>query len=73
MATNTKQPAPLLTRQQAAASLGVALRTLDTLAAKGELPFVKIGRAVRFRPSALESFVDANETRPASRRHVRSK
>ena len=64
--------APLLTRQQAAASLGVSLRTIDNLATSGDLPTIRIGAAVRIRPSALEYFCEAHESRkprrPAAKR-----
>jgi len=60
----------LLTRQQAAAYLGVSLRSIDHLATSGDLPTIRIGTAVRIRPSALEYFCEAHETRkprPAKR------
>lgn len=63
----------LLNRAQAAAFLGVALRTLDTLTAKGEIPVVSIGRSRRFRASSLEYFVEANESRPPVRKNRRNK
>jgi len=59
--------APLLTRQQAAASLGVSLRTIDNLATSGDLPTIRIGAAVRIRPSALEYFCEAHESRKPRR------
>ncbi len=58
----------LLTRSEAASQLGVSLRTIDVLIASGDLQFVKIGRCVRFRPSAFEFFVEAHETRTNPRR-----
>lgn len=61
----------LMTRKEAAESLGVALRTVDALTASGDLPVVRIGKAVRFRPSALELFCEANETRKNPRRLLR--
>jgi excisionase family DNA binding protein len=66
---------PLLNRAQAAAYLGVALRTIDELISKGSLACVRIGRSVRFRESALADFVEANETRvtPKRRRVARGK
>ncbi len=58
----------LMTRQEAAAMLGIGLRTIDTLIASGDLPCVRIGRSVRFRPSALELFIESREMRRNPRR-----
>ena len=54
---------PLLTRRQAAEALGISLRSLDSLLATGDLPIVRIGASVRLRPSAIEYFCEARETR----------
>jgi excisionase family DNA binding protein len=53
----------LLTRPEAAAFLNVALRTVDALTSSGDLPFVRLRRAIRFRPAALQMFVEASECR----------
>lgn len=53
----------LLTRQEAAERLAISLRTLDELIARKAIEFVRIGRAVRLRPQALESFIEANSQR----------
>ncbi len=53
----------LLTRWQAARILSVSVRTLDGLTRTGALPYVKVGKCVRFRPSALDSFVEERESR----------
>jgi excisionase family DNA binding protein len=53
----------LMTRSEAAEALAISPRKLDMLAASGDLPSVRIGRSVRFRPSALEFFVEARESR----------
>ena len=68
---HTMTAAPLLTRQQAAASLGVSLRTIDNLATSGDLPTIRIGAAVRIRPSALEYFCEAHESRKPRRKAAR--
>jgi excisionase family DNA binding protein len=60
--------AQLLTRSEAAAGLSVSLRTIDNLVASGDLPAVKIGRAIRIRPSALDYFIEARESRQSIRR-----
>jgi excisionase family DNA binding protein len=48
----------LLTRSQAAANLAVNVRTLARLLAAGELPCVRIGRAVRIRADDLDEFIE---------------
>ena len=54
---------PLLTRKEAAESLGQSTLKIDMLIASGELPAVRIGRSVRVRPSAIEHFIEARESR----------
>lgn len=51
----------LLDVHAAAAFLGVAHRTLYKWAAQGRLPVVRLGRAVRFRMSALRGLVCEHE------------
>ncbi len=50
--------APLLTRQQAAAFLGVKPQTLAAWHCTGryDLPTVKVGRSARYRIADLEAF-----------------
>ena len=55
--------APLLNRKEAGTILGVSLRTIDSLISTGDLPVVRLGKAVRIRPSALEYLIEARETR----------
>ena len=52
----------LLTEREAAKALSVCQRTLWQLRADGEIPCVRIGRAVRYRPADLHAWV-------ARRRH----
>lgn len=48
----------LKTTPQAADALGVSRRTLETWRFTGTGPtFVKVGRAVRYRPEDLEAFL----------------
>lgn len=49
----------LLTRREAAACLGVAEQTLAVWKCTGRrsLPFVKIGRLVRYRKADLDTFI----------------
>ncbi len=51
------QPEPLVTTKKAAQILGVSERTLWALTARGEIPRVLIGRAVRYDPADLRAFV----------------
>jgi len=55
--------AALLTRPQAAQALGISLRSLDAMLATGDLPAVRIGASVRIRPSSLDYFCEARESR----------
>ncbi len=44
---------------QAAAMLGISVRTLWTYRNAGEIPVVRIGRLVRFAVDDLRQFIDA--------------
>lgn len=63
--------ASLLTRQDVALALSTCLRSVDEAIASGDLEIVAIGRSVRIRPSALESFIEARVTRRNPGRVVR--
>jgi excisionase family DNA binding protein len=65
---STTVTASLLTRQDTAVALATCLRTVDEFIASGDLEIVRIGRAVRIRPSALEEFIEARATRRNPRR-----
>ncbi len=74
MATVVDRPSELLTREQAAAFLGVKTNTLAVWVTtqRYHLPFIKVGSKVRYRLSDLEAFLDertvdpqANGDRPA--------
>ncbi len=54
--SDTAIPRLLLSRREAAAALGVSLRTLDSLVADG-LPRVKLRGRVMFRPEALRAYL----------------
>jgi predicted DNA-binding transcriptional regulator AlpA len=62
-----RQHERLVSRQQAAEFLGLSAQTLAVWAMKGiHLPVVKVGaRAVRYRVSDLEKFIEV-QTVPAS-------
>lgn len=48
----------LLTPKEAAQSLSVSERTLYSLTKAGELPAVRIGRAVRYAVADLRAFIE---------------
>ena len=54
------EPADLLNRKQAAEYLGITPRTLAVWACtkRYDLPYVKMGRLVKYRRSALDSFIE---------------
>ncbi len=62
------QPTPspvarlLLSELEAAAVLGVSVRTMLTLRARDRLPFVRLGTRVLYRPGDLAAWVDARRT-----------
>jgi excisionase family DNA binding protein len=48
---------PLLTPAQVAKRLGVNCETVYRLRKRGDLPFTRVGAALRLRPEMLEAFV----------------
>ncbi len=50
---------------QAANMLGVKLPTIYTWVARRRIPYVKVGAALRFRPSALEAWLKEREHMPS--------
>lgn len=60
-ANPTTNPDPLLDEKQAAAALGVSANTLQVWRCTRRYPlaYVKIGRNVRYRASAVEAFLQA--------------
>jgi len=55
-------PRVLLTEDEAAQALAISPRALWTLRNDGDIPFVRLGRSVRYRPSDLEAWVAARAT-----------
>jgi len=49
---------PLQTKRDLAQFLRVGSRCVDNWMARGLLPYLKIGRSVRFRPSEIQSFLE---------------
>ncbi len=58
-------PEPLLSEPQAARILNVSIRTLQAwrCAAKGP-PFIRVGRAIRYRRSDLEQYLKDSTVQP---------
>ncbi len=52
----------LLTSEQAADFLGLTLDGLRHQRRAGMIPFVRMGRLIRYRMASLERFVDEHET-----------
>jgi excisionase family DNA binding protein len=54
-----RKQSDLVSREEAAAYLGVSPKTLATWAStkRYPLPLVKVGRAVKYRVSALDNFI----------------
>lgn len=56
----------LLTIQQAAELLSIKVSRLRTAVFRREIPFVKIGRLVRFKEDALFKWIDEVSTKTAA-------
>ena len=59
-----KEETRLLTVQEAARYLAVSVSTLYGWVWQRRIPFVKVGRAVRFDLSDLEGFIRENRVQP---------
>ena len=57
-ATDRQIPKFLMTRDEAAWSLGISLRTLSTIVARGDLRPVHLGGKTLFRPADLDEYVE---------------
>jgi len=53
----------LLTRKEGAQLLSTCIRKFDALIASGDIAVVRIGKSVRIRPSAIDYFIEARESR----------
>ena len=61
MKTTTARNPMLLTPREAAETLAISPRTLWTRTNCGELPCVRIGRSVRYRPESLRDWLAERE------------
>jgi excisionase family DNA binding protein len=59
----SNDPAALLSAVQVAGRLGCSIRLVRQLTAERRIPFVKVGRLTRFKPSDVDSFVASNTVR----------
>ncbi len=53
---------PLLTPETVAGLLACSRKSIYAWAARGALPSVRLGRLVRFRPSDVRRFIEANSS-----------
>jgi excisionase family DNA binding protein len=53
--------APLLKAAEVAKDLGCSKQLVYKMAREGELPYVPVGRNVRFRPEAIEQWIAEQE------------
>ena len=51
----------LLDKVETAQRLRISLRTLDNRIKAGTIPFVRLGKLVRFIPSDIEKFIEAHK------------
>ena len=63
MFTDSTDRRPPLTYEQAAEYLNDKPRHLYDLVARGEIPYVKLGRLVRFLPDQLDCWLDEQTVR----------
>jgi excisionase family DNA binding protein len=63
----TRTPALLVDVHEAARLLRISTRTLWSMTARGDVPHVRLGRSVRYRPASLEAFLASQEKRGAVR------
>jgi predicted DNA-binding transcriptional regulator AlpA len=50
----------LLNKTQAAKRLGICVRTLDNRMADLKLPYVQIGKSIRFIPADIENYIQSH-------------
>lgn len=48
----------MLTKQEAAAQLGISVSTIDRLALRGEIAYYKIGSSKKFRQEDIEAYLN---------------
>lgn len=68
MSGMTPTASPLLAVPDAAAKLATSERWVRRAIAERRLPFVKVGRHVRFRPEDLDAYIDRQTVQPVEAR-----
>ena len=53
---------PLLNKREAAARLSISLRKLSDMISANAVPHLRIGHSIRFRPEALDEWVNELES-----------
>lgn len=66
MTTGSNDDERLLTAREAARYLGLAEGTVRNKVSAGDIPYVKVGTALRFRRSALDAWVEEHSPQPAA-------
>jgi excisionase family DNA binding protein len=61
----------LLTSEELAALLRMTERFVRRLVAERRIAYVKVGRSVRFEPSAVAAYIQGNRVVPMTRARVR--
>ena len=59
-----------MSTQEAAARLGVTVRTLYRLIDEGQLPAYKLGRVIRLQAEEVDAFIEASRIQPGSLEHL---
>ena len=62
-------PLGLLSLKEAARHLNISPHTLYTMVSQRRIPFVKIGRLVKFDPAALERWIKEQTILPMPSKH----
>jgi excisionase family DNA binding protein len=61
----TQATAPLLTIDAVAEALSVTRRHIQRLVAERRIPFLKVGKFIRFDPAALNVWLEEQQVEPA--------
>jgi excisionase family DNA binding protein len=59
---STETPKLLWTSREAAAAMSISERTLWSLTNRGDIPCIRIGRAVRYDPADIRSWINSQKT-----------
>jgi excisionase family DNA binding protein len=63
---NHFQRQPLMTIEEVAAYTGLSVHTLYAMVSHRRIPYVKVGRLVRFHPGDLDDWLLSHSVRPVS-------